>query len=98
MGSAVRVESSRIRGGEPKIMLSGEERSPPRLCGSSRTLNSGFARYTHPVTGDLAAEVRAVRETVGIADRGGRAFTLLDGPDAARFLQGMVTNDVDAIA
>jgi glycine cleavage system aminomethyltransferase T len=50
------------------------------------------------VTGDLAAEVRAVRETVGIADRGGRAFTLLDGPDAARFLQGMVTNDVDAIA
>jgi folate-binding protein YgfZ len=50
------------------------------------------------VTGDLAAEVRAVRETVGIADRGGRAFTLLDGPDAVRFLQGMVTNDVDAIA
>jgi aminomethyltransferase len=50
------------------------------------------------VTGDLAAEVRAVRETVGIADRGGRAFTLLDGPDAVRFLQGMVTNDVDGIA
>jgi aminomethyltransferase len=49
------------------------------------------------VTGDLAAEVRAVRETVGIADRGGRAFTLLDGTDAVRFLQGMVTNDVDAI-
>ena len=39
-----------------------------------------------------------MRETVGIADRGGRAFTLLDGPDAVRFLQGMVTNDVDAIA
>ena len=39
-----------------------------------------------------------MRETVGIADRGDRAFTLLDGPDAARFLQGMVTNDVDAIA
>ncbi|MDX6631731.1 MAG: hypothetical protein QOH00_3977, partial [Gaiellales bacterium] len=27
-----------------------------------------------------------MRETVGIADRGGRAFTLLDGPDAVRFL------------
>ena len=39
-----------------------------------------------------------MRETVGIADRGGRAFTLLDGPDAVKFLQGMVTNDVDAIA
>ena len=39
-----------------------------------------------------------MRETVGIADRGGRAFTLLDGPDAVTFLQGMVTNDVDAIA
>jgi aminomethyltransferase len=50
------------------------------------------------VSGDLAAEVRAVREAVGIADRRGRAFTLLDGPDAVRFLQGMVTNDVDAIA
>jgi folate-binding protein YgfZ len=50
------------------------------------------------VTGDLAAEVRAVRETVGIADRGGRAFTLLDGADAVKFLQGMVTNDVDGIA
>jgi folate-binding protein YgfZ len=79
-------------------MLSGELPLPPRLCGSSRTLNPALARYTHGVTGDLAAEVRAVRETVGIADRGGRAFTLLDGPDALRFLQGMVTNDVDAIA
>jgi folate-binding protein YgfZ len=49
------------------------------------------------VSGDLAAQVRAVRETVGIADRRGRAFTLLDGPDAVKFLQGMVTNDVDAI-
>ncbi len=39
-----------------------------------------------------------MRETVGIADRGDRAFTLLDGPDAVRFLQGMVTNDVDGIA
>ena len=39
-----------------------------------------------------------MREAVGIADRRGRAFTLLDGPDAVTFLQGMVTNDVDAIA
>ena len=39
-----------------------------------------------------------MRETVGIADRGGRAFTLLDGADAVKFLQGMVTNDVDGIA
>jgi folate-binding protein YgfZ len=50
------------------------------------------------VSGDLAAEVHAVREAVGIADRRDRAFTLLDGPDAVAFLQGMVTNDVDAIA
>ena len=39
-----------------------------------------------------------MREAVGIADRRGRAFTLLDGADAVTFLQGMVTNDVDAIA
>ncbi len=42
--------------------------------------------------------VIAVRTAVGLHVRDDRAFTLFDGPDAARFLQGMVTNDVSAVA
>jgi folate-binding protein YgfZ len=47
--------------------------------------------------GDAEREHRAVRETVGLADRSARAFTLFSGPDAVRFLQGMVTQDVAGI-
>lgn len=47
--------------------------------------------------GDPAAEHAAARATVGIAPRP-RAFTLVEGPDAVRFLQSMVTQDVAAIA
>jgi folate-binding protein YgfZ len=48
--------------------------------------------------GDVAAEVEAARGTVAIADRGARAATLVHGRDAVRFLQGIVTNDVEALA
>lgn len=42
------------------------------------------------------AGVTAVRTAVGLHLRADRAFTLFDGADAARFLQGMVTSDVAA--
>lgn len=42
-------------------------------------------------------ECRAVRETVGIFDRSGRGFLAATGPDAARFLHGMVTNLVQEL-
>ncbi len=48
--------------------------------------------------GDPGREAAAVRAAVGIADRGSRAFTLIAGPDAGRFLQGLVSNDVAAVA
>jgi aminomethyltransferase len=48
--------------------------------------------------GDVAAEVTAAKETVAVVDRGARAATLVAGRDAARFLQSVVTNDVEAVA
>ncbi len=46
----------------------------------------------------VEVHVRAVRAAVGIADSPARSFTLVSGRDAMRFLQGMVTNDVETIA
>ena len=48
--------------------------------------------------GDVAAELAAARAGVAIADRGARAATLVSGRDAVRFLQSIVTNDVEALA
>jgi aminomethyltransferase len=48
--------------------------------------------------GDAAAEIAAARTAVAIADRGARAATLVGGRDAVRFLQGIATNDVEALA
>jgi folate-binding protein YgfZ len=47
--------------------------------------------------GDVAGEAAAVRAAVGIADRGARSFTAVSGRDAARFLQGIVSNDIDGV-
>jgi folate-binding protein YgfZ len=48
--------------------------------------------------GDAAGEAAAVRAAAGIADRGARSFTAVAGRDAAKFLQGIVSNDVAGIA
>jgi tRNA-modifying protein YgfZ len=45
----------------------------------------------------IDAEGHAVRAAVALADRGDRALTLISGADATRFLQGLVTNDVDPV-
>jgi folate-binding protein YgfZ len=47
--------------------------------------------------GDPAREVATVRAGVGVADRRSRSFTLIEGPDAGRFLQGVLSNDVTRI-
>ena len=42
-------------------------------------------------------ECRAVRSTAGVIDRTDRGFLTATGKDAARFLHGMVTNEVQAL-
>ncbi|HEX8362570.1 MAG TPA: glycine cleavage T C-terminal barrel domain-containing protein [Longimicrobium sp.] len=44
--------------------------------------------------GDTAAEYRAVREGVGIAERADRARIRMWGKDPAKMLHGMITNDL----
>ena len=44
--------------------------------------------------GDQAAEYRAVRDAVGIAERGDRARIRLWGKDPVKMLHGLVTNDL----
>jgi folate-binding protein YgfZ len=43
-------------------------------------------------------EDRALRESCGLLDRSERGKLLLIGPQAAEFLQGQVTNDIEALA
>lgn len=43
------------------------------------------------------ADYRAVTETCGLLDRSERGKLALTGPEAAAFLQGQVTNDVEAL-
>ncbi len=47
--------------------------------------------------GDPAAENRAVRGRAGLADLSHRAVWRLEGPDAPRFLQGSLSNDIEAL-
>jgi folate-binding protein YgfZ len=44
--------------------------------------------------GDSAAEYRAVREAVGVADRGDRAQIRVWGKDPVRMINGLITNDL----
>jgi tRNA-modifying protein YgfZ len=47
---------------------------------------------------ELDAQYRAIREQAGIADRSERRKLLVRGADAVEYLQGQVTNDVEALA
>ena len=51
-----------------------------------------------PVTVELDAQYRQLREECGLLDRSERGKLRVTGPDAADFLQGQVTNDVEALA
>ena len=43
-------------------------------------------------------EYTRLREAVGLVDRSGRGKAIFRGPEAADFLQGQVTNDVEGLA
>ncbi|MCB0858007.1 MAG: folate-binding protein YgfZ [Solirubrobacterales bacterium] len=47
---------------------------------------------------DLDGEYRQIREECGMVERAGRAWIEVNGPDAAEFLQGQVTNETEQLA
>ena len=47
---------------------------------------------------ELDAQYRQLREECGLLDRSERGKLLVSGPDAAEYLQGQLTNDVEALA
>jgi len=47
---------------------------------------------------ELDGQYRLLRDGAGVVARAGRRLIELGGPDAAEFLQGQVTNDVEALA
>jgi folate-binding protein YgfZ len=49
------------------------------------------------VTVELDAQYRQLREECGLVDRAERGVLLVSGPDAAEYLQGQLTNDVEAL-
>jgi folate-binding protein YgfZ len=53
---------------------------------------------TDSVTVELDAQYRQLREECGLLDRSGRGKLLVGGADAAEYLQGQLTNDVEALA
>jgi tRNA-modifying protein YgfZ len=51
-----------------------------------------------PVAVELDAQYRQLREECGLLERTGRGAIDVLGPDGAEYLQGQLTNDVDALA
>ena len=51
----------------------------------------------NPIAIELDGQYRAMREGCGLLDRSERAKLLVEGPDAAEYLQGQLTNDVEAL-
>jgi tRNA-modifying protein YgfZ len=47
---------------------------------------------------ELDGQYRQLREECGFVDRSDRGMLLVSGPDAAEYLQGQLTNDVEALA
>jgi folate-binding protein YgfZ len=50
-----------------------------------------------PALIELDAQYRQLRAECGLLDRSGRGKLLVTGPDAAEYLQGQLTNDVEAL-
>src|ERR1700761_2377420 len=50
------------------------------------------------VTVELDAQYRQLREECGVLVREGRTVIAVTGPDGAEYLQGQLTNDVEALA
>src|ERR1700709_675634 len=49
------------------------------------------------VTVEIDAQYRQLREECGVLDRSDRGKLLVTGPDAAEYLQGQLTNDIEAL-
>jgi len=47
---------------------------------------------------ELDAQYRQLREECGVLDRSGRGKLIVSGPEAAEYLQGQLTNDVEALS
>lgn len=47
---------------------------------------------------EIDAQYRQLREECGLLDRSGRGVIAVSGPDGAEYLQGQLTNDVEALA
>lgn len=52
---------------------------------------------TGPETIELDAQYRQLREECGVVDRSERGKLVVSGPEAADYLQGQLTNDIEAI-
>ncbi len=50
-----------------------------------------------PIAIELDGQYRAMRDGCGLLDRSERAKLLVEGPDAAEFLQGQLTNNIEAL-
>ena len=50
-----------------------------------------------PIAIELAGQYRAMREECGLLDRSERAKLLVEGGEGAEFLQGQLTNDIEAL-
>src|SRR5215470_14120689 len=53
---------------------------------------------TEAVTVELDAQYRQLREECGVLDRSERGKLVLRGGESAEYLQGQLTNDVEALA
>ena len=53
---------------------------------------------TETIAVEIDAQYRQLREECGLLDRSGRGKLLVSGPDGAEYLQGQLTNDVEALA
>jgi folate-binding protein YgfZ len=53
---------------------------------------------TEPATVEIDAQYRQLREECGLLDRSDRGKLLVTGSEAAEYLQGQLTNDVEALA
>lgn len=58
---------------------------------------SRIGSVTETASVELDAQYRAMREEAALVERPGAAFIAVTGPEAADYLQGQVTNDVEAI-
>ncbi len=66
------------------------------MCAMSSHLTD-MPDATSPATPEIDAQYRVLREGAGALDRSGRGKLIVKGADAADYLQGQLTNDVEGV-